>query len=319
MEEKKVVKESKFIDNIAYKNKFQFLLWVNENVILQRYFKINGFIDDSIYSKEFIDCMNEIVDNIKSDLNSKSRVFMWYTNKNGYTKANGFVKDYDNLTEDDIKLLTDVRINGSIQLSNGQDLNKNYIHYSGNTVNDYGENDRPDDGMFNLKFSFLIDDKVVFEKSWDANVYPRFVRNGVNLTNNMAQYKNYEPSTFSDYISYHMQLGKDNLINDSIRKICDTLSNTFGDKFEYTKSVLYKNSEVTKTDRYEEAVKYYGVIKPVVTGHTDIVPQQKRYNYNSALRTYEQSWKRASYKKTKDYFDTMYPTQGQIDYINRVY
>lgn len=319
MEEKRLKKESKFIDNIAYKNKFQFLLWVNENVILQRYFKINGFIDDSIYSKEFIDCMNGIVKNIQEDLESKSRVFMWYTNKNGCNKMNGFVKDYETLSETDIKLLTDDEIEGKILLSDGKVVNKNYVCYDGNTVNDYGESERPAEGMFVFKFSFLIDDKMVFEKIWDANVYPRFVRNGVDLTNNMVSYDNYEPNTFSDYISYHMQLGKSNLINESIRKICDTLSNTFSENYEYTKSVLYKNSDVTKTDRYDEAVKFYGVIKPTVTGHTDITPIQKRYNYNSALRTYEQSWKRATYKKTKEYFDSMYPTQGQIDYINRVY
>lgn len=171
-----------------------------------------------------------------------------------------------------------------------------------------------------FKFSFLIDNVTVYEKAWDGNVYPRFVRNGVDLTNNMSKYENYSPNSLSDYISYRMQCGKNNLINDSIRRICDTLSNSFDDKYEYTKSVQYNNTGVTKTPFYDDAVKVYGVIKPIVTGHTDIKPINKRYSFNSALKSYEQSWKRKTFKKTRDYFSKDFPlTQGQIDYINRNY
>ena len=52
--EEKIKKESKFVDNVAYKSKFQFLIWVNDNVICQRYFKINGFNEESVTRKSLV-------------------------------------------------------------------------------------------------------------------------------------------------------------------------------------------------------------------------------------------------------------------------
>ena len=46
MLENNIKKETKVVDNEAYKERFQFLLWVNDNIICQRYFKINGFNND---------------------------------------------------------------------------------------------------------------------------------------------------------------------------------------------------------------------------------------------------------------------------------
>ena len=37
----------KAVDNTAYKEKFQFQVWVNDNIICQRYFKIAKFNNDS--------------------------------------------------------------------------------------------------------------------------------------------------------------------------------------------------------------------------------------------------------------------------------
>ena len=91
--EEKIKKESKFVDNIAYKNKFQFLIWANNNVICQRYFKINGFNEESLYSEEFSNCMNGIVHSIQEDLESKSRIFQWYTDTTEPLKMTGFMTD----------------------------------------------------------------------------------------------------------------------------------------------------------------------------------------------------------------------------------
>ena len=310
MEEKKFVKTRKFIDNIAYKNKFQFLLWINDNVILQRYFRIIGFINDSIYSAEFADCMNEIVTQIQEDLKSKSRIFMWYTNTSEPLKINGFV------TEKDVeKYGSGILGPQSVECEDGKVFTKEYIYYKEGVVNDYGERERPADGDFTLKFSFLIDDIPVYEKIWDANIYPRYVRNGIDLTNSMAQSLNEKAlNNFSSYIAYHMQCGKTNLINDFIHKICDTLSNTYGDKFDYTKETrVYGNSDVNE-EVYKNAIAVWGgPIKPVVTGHIDIKPVKKQYSYLSALKQYEHSWRNKTWNKTSEYMDA-YPPQRVIDY-----
>ena len=319
--EDKIKKESKFVDNVAYKSKFQFLIWVNDNVICQRYFKINGFNEESVYTEEFSNCMNGIVESIQKDLESKSRIFMWYTNTKEPMKLQGFIRndEVEKYGREFLSILTDSSIRGKIEAPDGKIYTKEYINYNENVTNDYGELERPNDGEFIFKFSFLIDDKTVFEKIWDGNVYPKFVRNGVDLTNNYAQYGNKDTSSlsFSAAIIRYMQNGKTNLISDFIRRICETLSNSFREKYSYTKQMKYNNNEVIDNDRRKAAIAYYGVIKPVVTGHTDIKVENKKYNFLSSIEDYKQSWEKSVRKKTQDYFNNIYPSNRQIEYIEK--
>ena len=324
MEEKIVKKESKFVDNIAYKSKFQFLIWVNDNVICQRYFKINGFNEESVHTEEFNNCMNGIVKSIQEDLESKSRVFTWYTNTSVPMKMKGFIteEDVEKYGIDFLAAMTDDSITGKIEAPDGKIYEKEYISYPENVVNDYSELEKPKDGEFIFKFSFLIDDVTVFEKIWDGNVYPKFVRNGVDLTNNYAFYDNKDNSTlsFGAALIRYMQKGKVNLISDFIRRICETLSNTYTEKYEYTKEIgIYKNNNTINKERYDEAVKLYGVIKPTVTGHTDIEVKDRKYNYLSSYDTYKQSWRKAVRTKSVEYFETMYPSKRQIEFIDTHY
>lgn len=319
--EDKIKKESKFVDNVAYKSKFQFLIWVNDNVICQRYFKINGFNEESVYTEEFSNCMNGIVESIQKDLESKSRIFMWYTNTKEPMKLQGFIRndEVEKYGREFLSILTDSSIRGKIEAPDGKIYTKEYINYNENVTNDYGELERPNDGEFIFKFSFLIDDNTVFEKIWDGNVYPKFVRNGVDLTNNYAQYNNKDTSSlsFSAAIIRYMQNGKTNLISDFIRRICETLSNSFREKYSYTKQMKYNNNEVIDNDRRKAAIAYYGVIKPVVTGHTDIKAENKKYNFLSSIEDYKQSLEKSVRKKTQDYFNNIYPSNRQIEYIEK--
>ena len=247
---------------------------------------------------------------------------MWYTNLTEPMKSQGFVSNelIEKYGRPLLSLLTDSNVVGKIEIPDGKIINKEYINYGQNTLNEYGDMERPNDGEFIFKFSFLIDDKTVFEKIWDGNVYPKFVRNGVDLTNNYAQYDSKDTSSlsFGAAIIRYMQNGKINLISDFIRRICETLSNSFSDKYEYTKTMnYYNNNNSIDEKRYESAVALYGVIKPVVTGHTDIKVRNRQYNYLSAFENYKQSWKRSVRKKTQEYFDTMYPSNRQIEYIDK--
>jgi len=125
MLEDNIKKEAKVVDNEAYKERFQFLLWVNDNIICQRYFKINGYNNDSIRSLQFKETMDNVVTMIKEDLISKSRIFMWYT-RDEPIKMKGFVNNYDGLDYSDIVFLTSPDYNGSAKLSNGKVIEKEY-------------------------------------------------------------------------------------------------------------------------------------------------------------------------------------------------
>ena len=67
------------MENKEYREeRFEFALYVNDNVICKRNFRIHNFIEDSMNSLDFKYTVDQIVDMIDSDLKSKSRVYSWY-------------------------------------------------------------------------------------------------------------------------------------------------------------------------------------------------------------------------------------------------
>lgn len=58
--------------------RFEFALFVNDNIICKRNFKIFNFIEGSMNTLEFKDTVDKVVEIIDDDLKSKSRVFTWY-------------------------------------------------------------------------------------------------------------------------------------------------------------------------------------------------------------------------------------------------
>ena len=63
---------------IYKEERFEFALYVNNNLICKRNFKINDFIEHSMESLEFKDTVDTIVNWIDDDLKSKSRIYTWY-------------------------------------------------------------------------------------------------------------------------------------------------------------------------------------------------------------------------------------------------
>ena len=58
--------------------RFEFTLFVNDNIICKRNFRIFNFIEGSMNTLEFKEKVDEIIKLIDDDLKSKSRVFTWY-------------------------------------------------------------------------------------------------------------------------------------------------------------------------------------------------------------------------------------------------
>ena len=58
--------------------RFEFALFVNDNIICKRNFRIFNFIEGSMNTLEFKDTVDSVVKLIDDDLKSKSRVFTWY-------------------------------------------------------------------------------------------------------------------------------------------------------------------------------------------------------------------------------------------------
>lgn len=57
--------------------RFEYAVYVNEFIICKRNFRISNFIDGSMETLEFKECVDGIVSMIDNDLKSKSRVYLW--------------------------------------------------------------------------------------------------------------------------------------------------------------------------------------------------------------------------------------------------
>ena len=276
-------KEVKVIDNTQWKERHQFVLSANGNIICQRYFKVNGFNPKSLNSEELYYTIRDIVHMIKDDLKSKSRIYTAITMGKS-TKLTGFYNG-EKLSNSDAALVFQDDVRGEVALSNGIVLNKTYI--------DYDVEEEVDDSPFTLKFSYLFDDKAVYEEVWDGTVYPKYVRNCIDLSNSNASYKNVDPMrmTFSQQMTKSLNSGRPDLIYNIIKLFCDTLSNDVDDD----------GNSIDK--RYTTSVKY----------------GNKKYYYTNYPIDFVKGWAAAVRQKTNAYnrWSDRHLSQSKFDYVNR--
>lgn len=248
--EEKIKKETR-PENEAFKERYQFLLEVNDFTICQRYFKVNDFIKGSIQTVEFTNTMENIVSMLKSDLERKSRIYQWYT-ANLPLKLTGFKPDFVGEPE--------------------------YIYSENETTNetyDDVEELKPYDVTF--KLTFLIDEKPVYTRIWDGTVYPKYVRNSVDLLNYCPNYTDVLSLNFKQMLKYKMSVGEPDLTYKMIKMVYDTISGKPEEK-TFTTITNYKNVE-------------NGVVKNEVN--------YKTITYN---KEYIDGWREYTKKKTADYF-----------------
>ena len=59
------------LQSAAKKERFEFVLTINGNIVCQRYFRINGFENDSLRSMELVEGIDKCVPLIDRDLKAK--------------------------------------------------------------------------------------------------------------------------------------------------------------------------------------------------------------------------------------------------------
>lgn len=269
MMEQEVQKREVILNNESYKERFQFVFSLNENIICQRYFRINGFNKDSIQSLDLKETLDDIVNMLQNDLVSKSRSYMWYTCESPL-KMTGFGNSW----------LEDAWIKE-------QSGKATFFEYPSEIVDTYGDVERPQPFEFTFKFEFIMDGKPIYQHIWDGGVYPRYVRNSVDLTNSNHLYKDRDPLSlpFSVAVIRAMTINKTDLIYSIIHKICDTASTTYNEKYgNYTKREKYGKKTYLNSTYNEEVVNNY-----------------KEYTKS----------------KTWDYLNKLFPSRKEIEYIDK--
>lgn len=237
-------------ENEARKERFEFVFAINDNVICQRYFRINGFNECSVYSKNFLETFRNCVNLIKDDLAVKSRLYLWYTAPQVFESKEEMKKhiQMDKEGKISLKLKTPsyilTRNDEQVYLYNDGEVTpyNEYFNKSDYIKTSQGVDNTP----YQFKFSFLEDGKEVMSEIWSDYGYPRFVRTNIDLSNSKNKYK-----TDASYMPFEAILIK--IFNDSqmdiipiiVREICSVCSYP-----ERKKYVLTNNGYATNPFQY---------------------------------------------------------------------
>ena len=242
-------KNPKVVDNTQWRERHQFVLSANGNIICQRYFKVNGFNPNSLQSAELLYTFFNAVELIKKDLVSKSRIYTAITMGNTMKLTGFHTGEYTdggaNKISNDACLVCNDNVRGEVELSDGMVLNKEYIDYE-------PHKEEADETPFVLKFTYLFDDKPLFEDVWDGTIYPKYVRNCIDLSNSNASYKYVDPMrmSFSQQMAKSLNEGRKDLIYTIIKMFCDTLSNNVDENGNSVEKKYFKTFHYAGKDFY---------------------------------------------------------------------
>ncbi len=239
-----------FEQALAFKERFEFRLTVGDDIICQRYFRIGNFNPLSLKSNELAETIRGCAEMIDNDLKSKSLVYLEIfaprifntmeefekyiekeENRNGLVRGEGVVirnvKDHDFAWDGEAHLkpldfkFEDGEFSEPLQ-------EENYVTY---------------------KFAFLDYGREVCSCTW-VGVYPRFVRNSIDLSNKRGRLDPDELYRvgFEQYILYKLIEGRSDLVWKLVKDICYTCSES--DDSWYTISSEYADQESGKVRCY---------------------------------------------------------------------
>lgn len=243
--------------NNLKKERFEFVLTVNGNIICQRYFRINGFRNESLSSMELVSTVDRCVSIIDDNLKAKSAIYHY----------NAAPQIFENVDEMKNWISTHyLEVPTYIALRNSDDA---YV-WNGVDVEPYTEFFNKSDFIASnenecvLKFSFIDngpnymdneEHREVCSKIWDGLVYPRFVRTNIDLSNLRNKYEGgdvYAP--FEANLVKLFNEDQPDLIPIIVKEICKCCSNS--SKGAYTTSYNY-GDKVYNFDIQNHNYKYF--------------------------------------------------------------
>lgn len=242
-----------------YKERFEFRLTVGDNIICQRYFKINNFNPASLRSFELVDTIRSCANKIHRDLVDKTQVYLRILAPRMFES----VEEMNEYFSSEIHRL-------GINAGEGIVVKGSEIDYFWNGEKAVPTDSKFDDGEFmreltsddrvEYKFAFYVDEKEACSTVW-TGVYPKYIRNSIDLSNKRGRFddvdKNYTMS-FEQYLMYKLVEGRKDLVWGLIKDICYTCSLANEDWSDYTITGEYntrdKNGEVINTKVYKNVL-----------------------------------------------------------------
>ena len=232
MAEEKVQQENAVYQQ-QKRERFEFKLTVNDNIVCQRYFHINNFKWRSLMSSELEESIYNCVEIIKEDLKRKSKIFLWNTAPSIFNTMEDMMEQQSRVPVAGFVIIKDSE---PVYVWDGKKLDPYDGYYN---KSDYLKTES--DGPCVLKFAFYDNGKEVISRAWDGSIYPRFVRTNIDLSNSKNKYDG-SGNIFAPFESALIKMmidGQPDLIPQIVHELCTCCSHE--DDADYTTKMTYGN------------------------------------------------------------------------------
>ena len=229
----------KSVESKDYKERFEFELTVGNNIICQRYFRINNFNPTSLRSYELTDAIRACVNTIDMDLKDKTHAYLEIYAPKVFSTVSE-MSDYINNPYNKPRMTL-----GEGMVVRG-DKTTDYVYTDkGNGYEplgykfDDGELSEvsPEENKATYKFAFKVDGREACTVIWDG-YYPKFVRDKIDLSNKRGKFDDDDIGrlSFEQYLLHKMVQGKSDLVFGLIKNICQACS--FPENKNYTTDIV---------------------------------------------------------------------------------
>lgn len=230
-----------------YKERFEFKLTVGNNIIIQRYFKINNFNPRSLKSFELAEVVRNCARVIDNELKSKTQTYIEIAAPmvfNTVEEMNNYFSDENNASSMRIGLGISVKESAHDYFwgNNGKPIESQFKFDENEFSTPLTDEDRVD-----YKFSFCTDGREVCSTMW-TGVYPRYIRNSIDLSNKRGRQDPEDAMrlSFEQYLDYKLVDGRTELVWGIIKDICYICSIQDNNYYTTTETIgdtVYKNTQ----------------------------------------------------------------------------
>lgn len=210
-----------------YKERFEFELTVGNNIICQRYFRINNFNPTSLRSYELTDAIRRCVATIDRDLKDKTHAYLEIYAPRVFSsleEMKAFVNNPENkriLTLGEGLVVHGDKATDYVYTDNGCGYSALGYKFDDGELSDSSI----EDNKVEYKFTFKVDEREVCAVVWDG-YYPKFVRDKIDLSNKRGKFETEDLTrlSFEQYLLHKMVGGKSDLVYGLIKNICQACS-----------------------------------------------------------------------------------------------
>lgn len=204
-----------------FKEPYEFRLLIDDNIICQRYFKINNFNPNSLHSLELTDVIRECANMIDEDLKSKTRVYLWHMAPFVFNDEEEMRKWFANpANHSKVRFFENIVLRDKDNTEYTWDGEK-LILCDKKICDGTFSTPLTDKDTLTYEFAFYVNDRKIASTVFDG-VYPHYIRRNIDLSNTRGKFEGEDLSRlgFESYILNRLVYDRQDLIKKIVKEIC---------------------------------------------------------------------------------------------------